>query len=1173
MTFSTPWFALALVPWAWLLWRASQRGRVSHRVRAPLWTLRAPGGGGWDAANLRHRDLAWWWLVATALLTTFAAMDPRWSSPRGRAGSDVVVDAGLIRDVPAALAGVAADRWWGAGLLDPGPYPTPEALRVAPEDPRGPTVGEILSGWLPPDAREVRVVAFGPGPADRPGWTWTRVREPRPRLHTVTRDATGRISWRGAAVDTVTVVTAEGRRRAPGPSFLREAPAGVVRIEVAGAPRALEVVPAERRRVYLLAPAGDPWIDVVGAWPDAEVATVDRDRWPARDVDWSDWMRARGGPGLVVVVGAAPPRWPATGWLWIAPRAGGGPGLRLGATGDPTLAWDGLDLSAWPRSRPWVGTGGWTGSASGRVWERPGAAGLNLDTPHGTEGRWTDAAVASWRLARRLQPAAESAWAGPGPPSAPSAWPSGRPRAAAAPRAIAGLVWILAGLAALLAGWSWASSRRSRFLVGAGVLGLAVVLLWAGGRGRGVLVLLDVSPSCRTQIPAAFAEWRASEPDPACAGVLALDGEGATWGIAPGEDWPSDPRAWAESRLEGLATSGSTRWAEALAGAALPAAGSILVFGDGGFTDAPAAITAALPAVPVYTWPVPAGRPGDAAIVEVQRGPDATRVRLDPGGGDRTLEVERAGGKTTLPADRDEVVLHATLGDPPRVLRLLGPADAWPQNDVWSEPGPSAAPRVRWLGAGSPSGAEPPAAAPDVWILADATREEVRAVEAEVRRDLDAGAGLVVVAGPSGFLATEPAERWPLADRLPVRPEVPADAESRPTTWMFLLDVSGSMAQPAGEATRLDEALLALGTGLAGAGPRDRVGLVAFADRPRVVVPPAPGRTARDLSGALAELGASGGTALGPALTAALGVAGDGPRRLVLLTDGLTAGEDPATWIGATDGARCDVLELGAEGSPGLRALATATGGEHATATGFQDLGRVLARDLLGEAPARLGRPGPPAAVVGWEGALPPGPFRVLRMTADPDAATAWTVGADPALVLAERGGGRVAVLCTSPGPPWAPADPAWPVALGRLVDWVARRQLPQVDWPDGRAPRLRLGLGLVENDAALALQGADGTRAALDPVGGGVYRARDGAPRAPVAVVAGPGPTPVARVRSTVPDEWRQRGVRDDRLARLGSVAAEAAGGRDPRGVFLVLLAGWAGAVALVLRRGREMA
>lgn len=1168
MTFGFPWAAAALLPWAWLVWRAARRGRVARTLVAPLWTLRASDGQGWDPAPLRRRDAAWWWLVASALVAILAATDPRWSPP-GPApdAGDVLLDAGLAHDAPSAVDGLAAARWWGAGLVDPGPHPSLDALRAVAEDPRGATLGEILVGLGPDPEAAVTVVAFSAGPTDHGDWSWIRVPQP-PRLHTVTRDATGRIEWSGHSLDGLQLEVGAQSRPVSGGSAQLGSDDAEARLRVPGSLRAVDLPAPPPRRVYLVAGPDDPWADVVRTWPGVTVRMADRARLPdARD--WTAWFGDRGGEGLLVVVGDAPPAWPTSGWLWIAPRAGTAPGIRGGA-GDADLdfAWEGLSLHGWERARPLASDARWSRAASGRVLHRRGAAILNLALPWGEEGRWADAAVASWRLARRLQPPART-WAGPGPPSPPVEWPVVRQAPASTASTPIAALWWIAGLLAVVAGWSWGRTRRDRALVMGVVAASALAMVLTFGPRGGVLAVLDASPSCRAALPAAFADWRREAGDAPCGGVLALDGESARWWITPGGEWPEDPDAWIRERIEGLPAPGTTRWSAALRQAlARVEADRVVVFSDGGFEDDPSTLKGLLPATRLEVRPLEAGRPGDAAILGTADRAGAMVVRLDPGRGDRTLMVHTRDATQTFPATDHEVVVPRTREDPPVRLALGGEPDPWPQNDTWIPAPPAdSAPRLRWVGAGRPRDATSAWGRPDVWILADATSAEVADVDATLRADLAAGAGLVVLSGPAGFLATEPDPDWPLRDLLPVRGEVAADATGPPTTWMFLLDVSGSMAQPAGSGSRMDEARLALAAGLAATGPEDAVGLVAFADRPLAILPPRTGRTAADLTRALSAVGPSGGTALTSALAAARAEATTEPVRLVVLTDGLTRGEESDTWIDQVSGARCDVLELGTEGSAALRRLATATGGHHATATDFGALGRILARDVVGEEPARLADPVRLTAVAGWRGALPRGPVQVLRMSVEATAAAVWTAGEDPALVLADRGAARVAVLATSPGAPWAESEAAWSEALGRVVDWAARRTLPSVEWPAGGSPRITLPGGGWSSPARLHLRDAQGHLAPLDPVGGGVYRPREVATlRAPVAVVAGPEETMIARVHSQVADEWRQRGVEASRLAALARTATTASV-VDRRVGILALMAWWACMVWLVLR------
>jgi von Willebrand factor type A domain len=105
------------------------------------------------------------------------------------------------------------------------------------------------------------------------------------------------------------------------------------------------------------------------------------------------------------------------------------------------------------------------------------------------------------------------------------------------------------------------------------------------------------------------------------------------------------------------------------------------------------------------------------------------------------------------------------------------------------------------------------------------------------------------------------------------------EPEPGPRTTMLVIDTSGSMAG------LLDEAKRAVGSFLDAAPQADRVGLVAFADRPLLLAPAgAPRAVVRD---ALRGLTAGGSTRLYDAVDLALDVVGTGGNRQVLvLSDG-----------------------------------------------------------------------------------------------------------------------------------------------------------------------------------------------------------------------------------------------------------------------------------------------
>ena len=175
-------------------------------------------------------------------------------------------------------------------------------------------------------------------------------------------------------------------------------------------------------------------------------------------------------------------------------------------------------------------------------------------------------------------------------------------------------------------------------------------------------------------------------------------------------------------------------------------------------------------------------------------------------------------------------------------------------------------------------------------VPADALPEDtwVRIAEA-VRRD---AIGLMVLGGPQSF-GLGGYRGSTLESLLPVVSEPPADEP--PAAVMFLVDVSGSMAQSAAVSSKLHAANAAVLHAAKALRPEDRVGLVAFDVEARQLL----GIERRDDHAKAIQQAwpraASGGTSLVPALElakTALAAEAAEQRLLILVTDGMLSDAD-----------------------------------------------------------------------------------------------------------------------------------------------------------------------------------------------------------------------------------------------------------------------------------------
>ncbi len=162
---------------------------------------------------------------------------------------------------------------------------------------------------------------------------------------------------------------------------------------------------------------------------------------------------------------------------------------------------------------------------------------------------------------------------------------------------------------------------------------------------------------------------------------------------------------------------------------------------------------------------------------------------------------------------------------------------------------------------------------------------------------------------------------------VPAGPRLRTTTVAHQATVILVVDVSGSMNATDVLPSRLgaaEEALAAFSTGI----PRTvRVGLVSFSGSPFLLVPPTVDREA--LRTGIAELSASGGTAIGDALRLAVAVAGSAvrsvpagrrPAAIVLLSDGAQTAGSLTPLEGASlaraAGIPVDTVALGTAGRP-----------------------------------------------------------------------------------------------------------------------------------------------------------------------------------------------------------------------------------------------------------------
>ena len=150
------------------------------------------------------------------------------------------------------------------------------------------------------------------------------------------------------------------------------------------------------------------------------------------------------------------------------------------------------------------------------------------------------------------------------------------------------------------------------------------------------------------------------------------------------------------------------------------------------------------------------------------------------------------------------------------------------------------------------------------------------------------GGGLVVAGGDHAYGPGSYA-RTPLEDMLPVRMDLRGKSVSASTALILVIDTSGSMGGGPGGASKMDLAKEAAISAAELLGEYDQIGIVAFEDQPRWVIPPTPATDLGVVQAAISEMQPGGGTEIYPALKMAydgLSPIDAKVKHVILLTDG-----------------------------------------------------------------------------------------------------------------------------------------------------------------------------------------------------------------------------------------------------------------------------------------------
>lgn len=329
------------------------------------------------------------------------------------------------------------------------------------------------------------------------------------------------------------------------------------------------------------------------------------------------------------------------------------------------------------------------------------------------------------------------------------------------------------------------------------------------------------------------------------------------------------------------------------------------------------------------------------------------------------------------------------------------------------------------------------------------------------------GGGLLILGGensfgPGGYYQTRLEEVSPLSSRVP--------REAPVVAMLFVLDRSGSMQQAVGEANRLTIAKEATVEAIELLNEESVTGVVVFDSEASVLAPVQPVSEKERVFAALEGLGASGGTAIYPALEEAFEQMSrvDAPtRHVVLMTDGLS---QPGEFAAITERFREAEITISSvaigRGADAvlLQNIARAAGGTfHATAD-FQALPSILAQEAL----LLSGTPLEEVSFVpewgergvefldGLPAELPPLHGYVLTTAKEEASVHLWAPEDDPLLASWQHGLGRVIAFASHGAGSWS-RDwldlPEYPLLWSQAVRWAQ----PQVPGPglDLRAERV----------------------------------------------------------------------------------------------------------------------
>ena len=348
----------------------------------------------------------------------------------------------------------------------------------------------------------------------------------------------------------------------------------------------------------------------------------------------------------------------------------------------------------------------------------------------------------------------------------------------------------------------------------------------------------------------------------------------------------------------------------------------------------------------------------------------------------------------------------------------------------------------------------------DAVVLDDVSADELGAARAsDVARYVEQLGGGLLVLGGARTLDVGGYPIGPLGQGLPVDFR-PRSGQRSPSFGLVLVfDKSGSMADQAGGASKIELARQAVMRVLDVLPSTDALGVIAFDANPRVVTPFAPGQRAVDVARQLQTIVPGGPTKIAAAAALAARWLNDGAaqatiskRRILLISDGQTSAEDEQQLRAAIAGARVEVSAVAignAANRPLLQQLASSTGGRAYFPSDLAELPKIVAREA---ARSRSGqvveepfvvRSAPHAVMAGIERSTLPMLSGYVVGAAKPSASSILTSHLDDPILCAWRFGlGRVAVFTADLESSWSAQLRAWR-GFGRLwaqtARWVSR--------------------------------------------------------------------------------------------------------------------------------------